>query len=178
MVSFELKKHYKKYFKSIFIAKFNFKNSVKIIKKSYINFVIKKQVNLKVFFMYLLITLMFDAVPTLLKSKKKKFDKLTFLGFKLTIPLVQFYKLVLIYLPILDIIYDYNLKPDNCTTKIIINGFPILYEVNKLCEINNIFVDYTYDYKMVLHFISSNKNYYMSECLLKFLKIFFNTKLA
>jgi hypothetical protein len=96
-------------FNSIVASKFHHKFTfAKGLKKFNIYFIVKKKQKNKSFFLYIVLTLMFNIVPTIQQSKKKKNKKHVFLGFSMYLPLISVNKLVIIYLAILDIIVPLN----------------------------------------------------------------------
>jgi hypothetical protein len=56
---------------------------------------------------------MFNAIPKIQQSKKKKNKRHTFLGFSLVVSSLELQRLVLIYLPILDILPLLNATTNN-----------------------------------------------------------------
>ena len=141
---------HKKQCSSIFISKFNYNMSFILNVVDFnINFVIKKQTKNKFMYLFIVILLLFNNKPVLIQTKKKKNGKKKLLGFKIYLTIFEIYSIILIYFPILDLITKVENKLNGLYTNIIFDSFPLIYEVEKLCELNTLYIDYIYDYKMV-----------------------------
>ena len=127
-------------------------------------------------YLFIVILLLFNNKPVLIQTKKKKNGKKKLLGFKIYLTIFEIYSIILIYFPILDLITKVENKLNGLYTNIIFDSFPLIYEVEKLCELNTLYIDYIYDYKMVWSFKFSLNNDYMNECLIRFLKLPFTKK--
>jgi hypothetical protein len=168
----ETTKYQRNRFNSIVASKFCHQFTFsKGIKKFNIYFIVKKKQANKSFFLYIVLTLMFNVIPTIDQSKKKKNKKHTFLGFTISLPISAVSKLIMIYLSILDIVIPLKTL---ALTKLVTwtwCNFPIIYEVDKLCEINSEFVDYFQDYKLIFKAVFFSGNNLENEFLIRFFKL-------
>jgi hypothetical protein len=169
----EIKKTYKKYFRSIFISKFCFKYIKDIISKNLIKFylIIKKKSRKKIHFFFIILLLILGKFPNIIKSSKNKRSKTyEFLAYELKVNLFLMFKFINIYLPITDIVENLYYKFNNAEYRLTIKYFPIINELDKAYESNPMLVDYIKDYKLILK-IKTYTNWYISECFVRSLGI-------
>jgi hypothetical protein len=166
----EIKKNYKKNYRSIFISKFCFKHSKGILKKNIIKYylIIKKKTKKKVLFFFIILVLMVGKLPKIFKSNKNSRTKqYEFLGFEYKIDLFKVFKFINIYLPITDIVENLYFKFSQAEYRLTIKHFPILNELDKAYESNPTLVDYIQDYKLILKIKTFINDWYISECVIR-----------
>ena len=96
--------------------------------------------------------LILGVFPKILKTSKKiqKFKQNEFLGFGFSLVMLDLFKFINIYLPITDIVKNLYFKYNFMEYRLTINFFPVINEVDKICETNTPLLDFIKDYKFVL----------------------------
>jgi len=159
-------------FESNLTSKFLNKYYKNKINKLFLFFVIKDCNKFKILFFFILIVIMLGKYPKILKKKKLYFR---FLGFYYKNILNFLFDLVLIYLPVLGVLLETDIKLKGLNGYFILNDFPYMYEVDLLCEKHNKFLDYFLDFKFVFFF--SFKKYYSKLFNEMFLRSFYKIPL-
>jgi hypothetical protein len=171
----ELKIFYKKNIRSIFLSKFCFKHNKSIFKRLKINYylVIKLKEKNKILFFFIILLLMIGSLPTILKSKRnlKIMAQDEFLAFEYNIRFLGCFKFLNLYLPMSDIVKNLFFKFNQYEYRLTIKYFPIINELDKTCESNVILLDYIQDYKLVLKFKTFYKDWYLSESIIRCMRI-------
>lgn len=146
----EVLSYYDKHFNSIYLSTYyqNARLQPQLTKFN-LCFIVKRKQKNKTFFLYLLILFIFDAVPLIMQSRKKKNRKYNFLGFRLLMNYATVLRFVSLYLPLLDLIYVINTTIIGSYLSWSWNTHPIIYEVDRICEAHNAYLDYFQDYKFV-----------------------------
>ena len=121
---------------------------------------------------------MLGTFPSLLINKKKirnkKYNK--FIAFKLIINIDFIIKFLLIHLPVLDIINETRSKSNRGENFLVISDFPIINEIDVLCERHNSLLEHINSYKLIINTLATIDkyyNWYYSECLIRLLKLNF-----
>ena len=169
---FEFKNNYNKNLKSIFISKFCFKCSKSIFKfKINYYFILKKKKVIKVYFFFILLLIIVGEFPKIIKLKKNKLKQNEFLAFEYDINFLNLFKFINIYWPIADIVESLYFKFNYQEYRLTIKYFPILNEVDRICESNINFLEFIQDYKFLLKFKLFNSDWYFFESLIRSLNI-------
>ena len=133
-------------------------------------FVVKSQKKDQVLFFFIILYLMSGNAPKIIDKKMKLKKK--FLGFHLSLNFFFLYSFILMYLAILDTINFLKTK-SNCEHNLVFKEFPIIYEVDAMCEQFNPVLEYIKSYKFILNLKSTPKSYIWidSEFLLRLAKL-------
>lgn len=109
-------------------------------------FVVKNKNKNQVLFLFLILYLLLNKKPNILVKKRKRL-KLKFVGFYSVESFNVLYRLFLLYIPILDTIPSISSTIKNQEVYLVFDEFPIIYEVDSLCEKQNILLDYIINFK-------------------------------
>jgi hypothetical protein len=90
--------------------------------------------------------------PEILKTRKKikKFKQNEFLAFGFGINILGICKFINIYLPITDIVENLYFKYNCAEYRLTIKFFPIITEIDKICETNTPLLEFIQDYNLIL----------------------------
>lgn len=119
-------------------------------------FVVKNQKKDQVLFYFIILYLMSGSCPQIV-SKKLKLKK-KFLGFKLEFNFFFIYSFILMYLSILDTIVSLKTK-SSIDHNLVFKEFPIIYEIDTICERYNPLLEYIKNYKSILNIKMLPKSY-------------------
>ena len=170
-------KSYTKLIKSVLSSKFLLYNSSKINNVNLL-FVINNKSKQSFSFFFIIIVLMLGIFPSLLINKRKvrnkKYNK--FVAFKLILNINLIFKILLIHLPVLDIVNKTRSKSNRGENFLVLSDFPIINEIDVLCERHNSLLEHINSYKLIINTVASIDkyyNWYYSECLIRLLKLNF-----
>ena len=154
-------KSYTKLIKSVLSSKFLLYNSSQINNVNLL-FVINNKSKQSFSFFFIIIVLMLGTFPSLLINKKKirnkKYNK--FIAFKLIINIDFIIKFLLIHLPVLDIINETRSKSNRGENFLVISDFPIINEIDVLCERHNSLLEHINSYKLIINTLATIDKYY------------------
>jgi len=171
----ENKKVHLKNLRSIFISKFCFlsNKSISVVLRINYYLIIKRKEKNKILFFFVILLLILSTFPKILKVRKKlkRFKQSEFLAFEFGIKLLDIFKFLNIYLPITDIIENLYFKYNHAEYRLTIKHFPVITEVDKLCEANTLLLEFIQDYNLILKFKMSTINWYQGECLIRSLNV-------
>ena len=131
-------------------------------------FLVKNKTQDQVLFLFITLTLLTGKIPKLLKSKKKRKNK--FLGFLIFFNHLFFYKFIIMYISILDTISILSTKSNFGENRLVFTDFPIIYEVDYICERHNPVLDYIKNFKFVLNLKllrCTEYSWFYSECFIR-----------
>jgi hypothetical protein len=111
-------------------------------------FVVKNQKKDQVLFYFIVLYLMSGKCPKIVKKKIRK--KLKFLGFFLLFNIYFLYTFIIMQFSILDTIAYLKTK-SNREHNLIFKEFPILYEIDTICERYNPLLEFIKSYKFILN---------------------------
>jgi len=83
--------------------------------------------------------------------KKEGKNKRKFVGFRLFLNLIFLYKFILMYFSILDTIPLSQTKSNLNENRLTFMEFPIIYEIDNICEQYSPFLEYIKSYKFILN---------------------------
>ena len=132
-------------------------------------FIVKNKKKDQVIFLFLILFLFSGKFPQTLK--KKLTNKNRFIGFRLFLNSEFLYKFILMYFSILDSIPSLQTKSNGNENRLVFSEFPIIYEIDYICEQYNPFLEYIKNYKFIFNIKISNSNWYNSECNLRAFKL-------
>lgn len=119
-------------------------------------FVVKDQKKDQILFYFIVIYLMTGICPNIVSKKLK--NKKRFLGFSILLNLTFLYTFILLYLSILDTV-DHLKTKSNGEHNLVFKEFPIIYEIDALCERYNPILEYIKSYKLILNIKIIPKSY-------------------
>lgn len=111
-------------------------------------FVVKNQKKDQVLFYFIVLYLMSGMCPQIINKKIR--NKKKFLGFHLLFNIDFLYNFIIMYLSILDTINDLKTK-SNGEHNLVFKEFPIIYEIDSLCERYNPLLECIKNYKFILN---------------------------
>jgi hypothetical protein len=103
-------------------------------------------------FFFIILLLILGIFPKILKTRKKikRFKQNEFLAFGFGVNITDLYKFVNIYLPITDIVENLYFKYNCSEYRLTIKFFPIITEIDKICETNTPLLEFIQDYNLIL----------------------------
>jgi hypothetical protein len=153
--------------KSILVSK-NKKNQQ--FNRFSIFFVVKDKKKDQVLFLFIILYLFLGSAPRIKKKKTKLGSK--FLGFNLNLNSLDLFKFIIMFLAILDTIPLLKTGYNSGQNRLVFTDFPVIYEIDYLCEQFNAILDYIKNYKFILSTKVINRtDWYASECALRLLKL-------
>ena len=112
-------------------------------------FIVKNKSKDQVLFLFIILNILISKSQTIYKKKNKQKNK--FLGFRIFAPVAILYKFVLMHLSILDSIEYSKSKSNNGEAFITFKDFPIIYEIDRICETYNPLLDFISNYKFIVN---------------------------
>jgi hypothetical protein len=145
---FTYKKNTNYKIKSIVTSKFNIR---KMQQFNFLNcfFIVKNKTQDQVLFLFIILYLLNGKAPKIIKKKGRQKSK--FLGFSVFFSIQFIYQFIIMYLSILDTIILIETKSNICENRLVFKDFPIIYEIDCLCEQYNPVLDYIKNYKFILN---------------------------
>jgi len=132
-------------------------------------FIVKNKKKDQVIFFFIVLFLFAGKSPQILKKKGK--IKKKFVGFRLFLNITFLYKFIIMYFSILDTISHIKTKSNHNENRLVFMEFPIIYEIDYICEKYNPFLEYIKNYKFILNTKILKSSWYHSECSLRCVKI-------
>ena len=132
-------------------------------------FLMKNQKKDPIIFLFLILYLFSGKSPQIIKKNSKK--KKRFLGFRLYFKSYFLQDFIMYYFSILDNISILNRKSNLGHNFLVIDEFPVLYEIDYMCEQFNPLLDFIRSYKLILYIkVNDYNTWYESESIIRLFK--------
>lgn len=129
-------------------------------------FLMKNQKKDPIIFLFLILYLFSGKVPQIIKKSLKKKKK--FLGFRLYFKYYFLQDFIMYYFSILDNISILNRKSNLSHNFLVVDEFPVLYEIDYMCEQFNPLLEFIKSYKLILYIkVNNYKSWYESESIIR-----------
>jgi hypothetical protein len=133
--------------KSILTSKIRYKS--RQLKDLNILFIVKNKKKDQVVFLFIVLFLFSGKLPQILKKNLKNKNK--FIGFRIFFRPEFLYKFILMYFVILDSIPLLQTKSNLNENRLVFLEFPIIHEIDFICEQYNPFLEYIKSYRFILN---------------------------
>lgn len=142
-------------------------------KKFNLFFLGKNRNKAQILFLFIILSLIMDRNLKLC-IKIKPQHKPKFLGFRIYLTNFYMFKFIILQLSILDAIKISSKKSNKAEANIIFKEFPIVYEIDRLCEQQNSILNHIKNYTLVINTklkLKSSFDWFYVECYIRVFKL-------
>jgi hypothetical protein len=128
----------------------------------------------QILFLFIILSLIIDKKLNMCLKHKKNRQKPKFLGFRVFLNNFYIFKFIVMHLAVLDVVKLSSRKSNKAEASIIFKEFPIVYEIDRLCEQHNSIIEHIKNYTIIINTkldLESNFDWFYIECYIRLFKI-------